>query len=233
MNFKVDKAVFDMFEGLVIGIIDAKNLDNKQDAEKAASFLNEQVESVRNEWSYERLESDQRINAWREAYRSFKAKPKKYKCSIENMYRMILDGIQFPSINKAVDVYNAISLKYNIPAGGDDIDKVEGDIFLTFANGDERFIPLNAADSIPPKPGEVVYRDDKDVLCRRWNWRECEKTKMTAESENICLVVEGLPPVSADEVNKVSAELAGQIKRFCGGLIKVSLVDRSTPVIGI
>lgn len=229
MNFKIDKTVFDKFPGLVVGVVVAKDIDNRQDSEKAASFLDEQVKIVRNEWSYGRLESDRRINAWREAYRSFGAKPKKYKCSVENMYRMILAGKQFPSINKVVDIYNAISLKYNIPAGGDDIDRVEGGIFLTFAVGDERFIPLNGTDSIPPKQGEVIYRDTKDVLCRRWNWRECDKTKMTAESKNICLVVEGLQPVTADEIEQVSAELAGEVKRFCGGSVNVYIVDGNTP----
>ena len=227
MQFQVDETLFENFPGLVIGVVVAKDIDNSQDGGRAASFLHEQVKMIRNEWSHGRLESDPRINSWREAYRSFKARPKKYKCSVENMVRMILDGLEIPSINKSVDIYNAISLKHCIPAGGDDLDQVVGDILLTCAKGDERFIPLNGIDSIPPKPGEVIYRDAEDVLCRRWNWRECDKSKMTDESKNLCLVVEGLPPISKEKVEQVSTELSKEIERFCGGSAVIHLVDRN------
>lgn len=39
-----------------------------------------------------------------------------------------------------------------------------------------------------------------EVLCRRWNWRECEKTKMTEQTRDVLLVSEGLPPVSAQNM---------------------------------
>ena len=233
MQFRVDAALFDKFPNLVIGVVVAKGIDNCQDSHRTASLLHEQVEMIRNEWSHDRLESDPRINSWREAYRSFKAKPKRHRCSVENMVRMILDGLEFSSINKAVDIYNAISLKHCIPVGGDDLDKVTGHILLTFAKGDERFIPLNGTDPIPPKPGEVIYRDADDVLCRRWNWRECDKSKMTLDSRNLCLVVEGLPPVSAEEVKQISNELGKEIAKFCGGSTVVCMVDRHTPAVEI
>lgn len=115
----------------------------------------------------ETLSQNPKIDAWRRAYSSFGAKPKKYKCSVENLYRMILDGIELKHINKIVDLYNYISIKHMIPAGGDDMDKVEGDITLRKAWGNEIFVQLNSCDIKNPKSGEVIYADDKDVLCRR------------------------------------------------------------------
>lgn len=231
MQFRVDQALFQRFPELAIGVVIATGIDNRQGGEPAAAFLRKQVDAVRSAWSPDRLETEPRIASWREAYRSFGAKPKKHRCSVENMIRAILDGAQFTSINKAVDVYNAISLKHCVPAGGDDLDRVVGDIVLTFARGDERFIPLNGTDSMPPKPGEVIYRDAEDVLCRRWNWRECDKSKMTAESSDLYLVVEGLPPVSAQELRRILAELGEAIERFCGGSTILRLVDRDEPAV--
>ena len=230
MRFRVDGALFEMFPDLAIGVVIAVGIDNRRDGDAAAAFLREQVDAVRSSWSHDRLETDLRIAAWREAYRAFGAKPKKHRCSVENAIRAILDGTRFPSINKAVNAYNAISLKHGVPAGGDDLDRVDGDIVLALANGDERFVPLNGSEPMPPKPGEVIYRDDEDVLCRRWNWRECDKSKMTAESTNLCLVVEGLPPVSREEVRRISAELGEAIERYCGGSTILHLVDRDAPV---
>jgi DNA/RNA-binding domain of Phe-tRNA-synthetase-like protein len=233
MRFRVDDALLEKYPDLAIGVVIATGIDNRGRGGAAAAFLREQVDAVRSSWSADRLDTDPRIGAWREAYRSFGAKPKKHRCSAENMIRAILDEAEIPPINPAVATYNAISLKHGVPAGGDDLDRVVGDIVLTFAEGDERFIPLNGTDSIPPRPGEVIYRDDEDVLCRRWNWRECDKSKMTVESRNLCLVVEGLPPVSAEEVGRIAAELRDAIATFCGGSTTVHLVDRGVPEVEI
>ncbi len=233
MRFRVDQALFKTFPELTIGVVIAIGIDNRGDGEPSSSFLRQQVDAVRSTWSPDRLETEPRIASWRKAYRAFGAKPSKHRCSVENAIRAILNGAQFPSINKAVDVYNAISLKHCVPAGGDDLDHVVGDIVLTFAKGDERFVPLNDTNSMAPKPGEVIYRDDEDVLCRRWNWRECDKSKMTADSSNLCLVVEGLPPVSAEEVGRISAELGEAIEKFCGGTTILHLVDHDATAVEI
>ena len=110
MQFKVDEALFKKFPELVIGVVIAKGIDNCQDGDRTAPFLHDHVESVRNTWSHDRLDSDPRMNSWREAYRLFKAKPKKYKSSVETLYRMVLGGIDLKPINLIVDIYNYISL---------------------------------------------------------------------------------------------------------------------------
>jgi DNA/RNA-binding domain of Phe-tRNA-synthetase-like protein len=231
--FRIDDAVFEKFRGLAIGVVLAHGIDNRGTNAEAAALLREQTQRVRGAWSLERLDADSRILAWREAYRAFGAKPKKHRSSVENLIRTVLDGVGVPSINPAVDIYNAISLKHCVPCGGDDLDRVAGDIRLTVAIGDERFVPLNGAESVSPKPGEVIYRDDEDVLCRRWNWRECDKSKMTADSTNLCLVVEGLPPITADDVSRTANELAETIKAYCGGSVTSQLATRETPSIEI
>src|SRR3989344_2939818 len=90
---------------------------------------------------------------------------------------------KFPELNIglviAKNIYNYISIKHVIPVGGDDLDKIDGDLELTFAKGNEKFVQLNSSEIDHPKKEEVIYKDDKEVTCRRWNWRECDKSKMT------------------------------------------------------
>jgi lysyl-tRNA synthetase class 2 len=112
-----------------------------------------------------------------------------------------------------------------VPVGGDDISKVEGNIGLTFARGDEPFTPLNSEETETTKEGEVVYTDSKEVLCRRWNWRECDKTKMTENTEEVLLVVEGLPPVSKEEVQRIIEELSTLIIEYCRGENKTFVLE--------
>ncbi len=229
MKFRIDERIFDKYPDLVVGVVVALGINNGGTSEEIIQLIRSEEEKIRGSFDLNTLSDNPKIAAWRRAYSSFGAKPKKYRSSMENLYRMVLQGRNIRHINKLVDIYNYISLKYMVPVGGDDIDKVEGDIVLTFARGDERFVELNSREVKNPRPGEVIYRDNRDVLCRRWNWRESDKTKMTEETRNACLAVEGLPPVTKREIEVAVGELAELIKRFCGGRVEVFILDRNKP----
>ncbi|MFC2158447.1 phenylalanine--tRNA ligase beta subunit-related protein, partial [Acidobacteriota bacterium] len=92
--------------------------------------------------------------------------------------------------------------------------------------GDEEFFPLNSTEIEHPKEGEVIYRDNHSVLCRRWNWRESDKTKMTTHTRNVLILAEGLPPVSSSEMDAVSQILKTRILHFCGGTCFTQILDR-------
>ncbi len=233
MNLKVDKQIFEKYPFLNIGVVVAKGIDNTGKNSEIISMLSEQVNLIKTRYSIDTYKQLPKISAWKDVYRSFGAKPKKYSCSVQNLYRMIFDGVQLRHINKIVDIYNYISLKYTIPVGGDDIDKVDGDIFLHFATGEEKFISLNSTKVDYPKAGEVIYTDEKEVLCRRWNWRECDKSKMSEQTKNAVLVVEAIPPISKGEVQKIIEELAILVKKFCGGEITKYIVDAKNKEISI
>ncbi len=229
MKFKIDSKIFEKFPELNIGIVTVKGIDNTGSNEEIMNLIREKEKEIRETFNTETLSQNPKIDAWRKAYSSFGAKPKKYKCSVENLYRMILQGIELRHINKIVDIYNYISIKHIIPVGGDDINKIDGNITLKFAKGNEPFVELNSEETKNPKEGEVVYVDDKEVLCRRWNWRECDKSKMTEETKNVALVVEGLPPVTKEEIRQIINELSDLIQKFCHGDIKTFILNKSAP----
>jgi DNA/RNA-binding domain of Phe-tRNA-synthetase-like protein len=224
MKFVIDKQISEKFPDLNIGLIIVKDMDNTGVNQEVLDLIKQKEEEIKEKFDKETLSENSKIKVWREAYTSFGAKPKKYKCSVENLYRMILDDISLEHINKIVDIYNYISIKHMVPVGGDDIDKVEGDIKLRFANGTETFVQLNSDEVKNPKEGEVIYQDDKEVLCRRWNWRECDKSKMTEETKNVTLVVEGLN-VSKEEISSIINELASMVEKYCGGSVETEILN--------
>jgi len=233
MKFKIEDKIFEKYPSLNIGIVIAKGIDDTDESLAALSMLNEQSDSIKSKYNLETLNNEPKIAAWREAYSAFGAKPKKYTCSVENLYRMILEGVHLRHINKIVDIYNYISLKHMVPVGGDDIDTVDGDITLRFATGEESFIRLNSDEVDHPHEGEVVYVDDKEVLCRRWNWRECDKSKMTEQTKNVTLVVEGLSPVTKEKVQTIVEELGQLVEKFCGGEITIHILNSENKEIEI
>jgi lysyl-tRNA synthetase class 2 len=226
VRFRIEEEIFEKFPDLSIGTLVARGIDNRDRADEIMGWMEDVQEEIRNKFESGTLSEVPKIDAWRKAYRAFGAKPKKHKSSVESLYRSILKGSDLRSINKIVDIYNFISIKHMVPLGGDDVSNIEGDIELKFANGDEHFKPLNSEIIESVKPGEIVYIDERDVLCRRWNWRECDRTKMTEETSEVLLVAEGLPPVTRNEVKAVLDELDELVKTFCGGEIQTFVLDR-------
>lgn len=225
MKIKISPAIFEVFPGLHTGVVKAKGIDNLGNSSAVQESIRKVQTGIRDTFSPEILADHPKIQNWHKAYASFGAKPKKHRSSVESLYRMTLEGRKLRPINRIVDIYNYVSLLHMIPVGGDDLAKVEGDIELRFARGNEPFSPLGSQEVQIVRGGEVVYADEREVLCRRWNWRECEKTKMTEETRDVLLVSEGLPPVTSGEIEKAVMTLSRMIEKYCGGEIDVGILD--------
>ena len=78
----------------------------------------------------------------------------------------------------------------------------------------------------PPKDGEVVYADQRHVLCRRWNWRQDARTKVTLASQRIVLTAQSN---GVGDVETTGRTLAARIERECGGKCRVYVVDSGRP----
>lgn len=230
MKFQIDQKIFEKFPRLNIGVVVAKGVNNKREVGEIQNLIRNEEKRIREQFSLEILAQEPRITLWQEAYRAFGAKPKDNRSSVENLYRLVLDGIDLRQINNLVDIYNFISLKYMLPVGGEDLDKVRGNIVLAFAGPNEPpVLLLGDKEPRPPHQGEVIYKDDVSTICRRWNWREADRTKLTPETKNCILVIEGLPPISCGEVENATKELPGLIQKFCGGEIISQVLDENNP----
>ncbi len=215
-----------MFPDVKIGVLIAREIDNEVQSGEIPLLLRRAEEEIRKKYELEQLAALPKIADWREAYRKFGFKPSSHRSSVEALLRRILQGKELPSINALVDLYNLISIQHVLPAGGDDLDQVEGGITLTIADGTERFVMLGADKAEEIKKGEVIYRDDLEVLCRSWNYRECEKSKITEKTKNVCLVLEGLEHTSNEEISQALSELKMLVGSFCRGNAQEFLLDK-------
>lgn len=232
MKFKIDPAIFEKFQGLNIGVVIAKSINNTGTSEDIQNQIRKQEQAIRSKYNTETLSQHPKIAVWRKAYSAFGAKPKEHKSSIENLYRLVLRGIDLRRINKLVDIYNFISLKHMLPVGGEDIDKIQGDMILAFAGPNEApVLLLGDKEPRPPREGEVIYKDDVSAICRRWNWREADRTKFTEETKNCILVIEGLPPITKEEVENATKELKELVQKFCGGNTTSAILNENKPEI--
>lgn len=153
------------------------------------------------------------VVSWQEAYRAFGAKPQRTASSVEALWKRAA-GPGLPRVNWLVDVYNAISVAHVLPVGGEDLAHYRGLIRLVRATGAERFDTMKdgqPADD-PPLPGEVVWADDLGVTCRRWNWRQCTRTRLTETSTTALFLLERLAPLSLDALEAAGDALLDRLR---------------------
>jgi DNA/RNA-binding domain of Phe-tRNA-synthetase-like protein len=156
------------------------------------------------------------LRAWRDAFRSFGAK--RYLSSAEALIRR---ADELPAINRLVDLYNAVSMAHAVPVGGEDIDRVVGTVRLVFASGDELF---DGGD--PPKPGEVVWLDSMGVTCRRWNWRQGVRTRLTESTRRAYFLFDALPEFDDASLSSAMDDLSARLRQACPGASLSSFVAR-------
>jgi DNA/RNA-binding domain of Phe-tRNA-synthetase-like protein len=226
-QFNIEQLFWALLPEASIGAIVVQGIDNGPDHPATEDLLIDVADRVAREIAEAEIGSLPEIAPWRAAYQSFGAKPSKYKSSIENMLRSVRSG-RIRGINPLVDLYNAVSLTHRLPCGGEDLAQIQGDIRLTRAEGGENFIPLGFDSQDPPLPGEVIYQDDLGAICRCWNWREAERTKVTHDTTTAFLAIEALPPVSEDQLRAAVDELVGLIERHLGGKANSQIVTRES-----
>jgi DNA/RNA-binding domain of Phe-tRNA-synthetase-like protein len=150
------------------------------------------------------------IGAWREAFSAFGAKPSRYPSSAEALIGRVLKGQALPRVNALVDLYNSVSVRHVVPLGGEDADRLEGPLRLVVADGGEPFDPRGDGTEIEPVPaGEVIWRDDRGVTCRRWNWRQGRRTQLTEDTTRAFFVFDRLDGLSVASLDRAVDELSG------------------------
>ncbi|KIH82497.1 B3/B4 domain-containing protein [Pseudomonas batumici] len=153
--------------------------------------------------------ADAHLAAWADLFRKFGAKPQRTPCSAEALRKRVLRDGSLPSIDPVVDLYNAISIEYAVPVGGENIEAYVGSPRLAVADGTELFDTMKegAPAHEYPDSGEVVWRDDKGVTCRRWNWRQGVRTRLSADAKHMWFILESLPAMPLEALTEAGDKL--------------------------
>ena len=127
------------------------------------------------------------------------------------MLRRVDAGL--PRIDRLTDLYNAVSVEHLVPVGGEDLAAYVGPPRLARAIGDEPFDTV--ADGQPvtvtADPGEVVWRDDLGVTCRRWNWRQCVRTRLGESTSDILFIMDALQPLTTEALEAAGTALVAAV----------------------
>lgn len=216
---RLDPAVeerFPTYRGLVLI---ASDLTNASSDEQSLALLREAEAHARRAFAATRPADHPHLAAWREAFRAFGVKPQRMMNSAEALITRVVKGGELPAVNRLVDAYNAVSVRFVVPCGGEDLDRVAGPVTLKFADGTEDFETVKDGASFTdhPAPGEVVWADEAGVTCRAWNWRQGTRTRLTEGTTSAYFLFDALPPMTSGELERAGDELEALLTALSPG----------------
>jgi DNA/RNA-binding domain of Phe-tRNA-synthetase-like protein len=214
---EVDPRIRALRPDFVVAVVRARGLENGPSDRRSTSLLRRAEEHGLRELDSRDPADHPSLAAWRDAYRAFGAKAQRTPCSAEALVRRVAGGEGIPAINRLVDLYNAVSVEFVIPVGGEDLSRIVGPSRLTRATGAEPFDTVRAGEPIVdrPEPGEVVWIDDAGVTCRRWNWRQCVRTRLTEASTEGFFVLERLEPFPLPRLTDAVEFFVANLRELC------------------
>lgn len=207
----VDDAVFALRPDYRVALVAVDGLTAGPSDERSESLLMKAEAHARAALAVSPVEEQPHIAAWRDAYRAFGAKPQRTRNSAEALPRRAATGL--PRVNGLTDLYNAVSVIFQIPLGGEDLRAYDGPPRLVRASGEELFDTTAGGEPVTehPEPGEVVWRDDSGVTCRRWNWRQGYRTQLTERTTSALFIFDTLEPVAPQLLSDAVALLSDHL----------------------
>jgi len=135
------------YPDLRIGIVIAENIFNSEYKEGLKEYCSKRFKEFSHKFNSEKeLSEVKNILAWQNIYRSFGVNPKKKCPTAEALLSRVIKTGFVPCINPAVDSYLIAETLHNLPIGGYDLNKINGDIMLRFSPGGESFLGIGSKD---------------------------------------------------------------------------------------
>jgi DNA/RNA-binding domain of Phe-tRNA-synthetase-like protein len=228
MKLQISTEILNRYPDLRIGVVVADGVVNNSYAGNLETRCRQVLGDFSNRFrTLDALEKNKNILAWRDIYRSFGANPKKKTPTAEAFLSRVVKSNFVPHISPAVDSYLITEAFHCLPIGGYDMSRISGDITLRFSSGKEQFQGIGSSDFEPTDSGEVLYADSARVLTRRWNYKDCDYAKITPETKQLVLFVEGpLAVIPDDAISQTVDAMASNLREFCKASTKLLFLGK-------
>lgn len=224
-KFEVAEEVFEKLPTYYLGVVVAKGIDNSKENPFITNLMNEQMEKFMTEMEGVNLKESTQIKPYRDAFLALGMNPNKFMCSVEALAKRVQKGKPLPNINTIVDLGNALSLKYSVPMGAHDIDKLNGDMTVRFSTEEDFFLPMGKDEVEAMPEGELVYVSGHTVKTRRWIWRQSDDGKIDETTNYIFYPIDGFLDKNKEKVDAALEELASILKEELNCEVKKGYID--------
>lgn len=146
MLYTVDKAVFDLNQDIICGILIGKDLKISDTTEDDEKRLRDAENKMREKYKVEQVRELSNVDLYRDIMRKACINPNKFPPSVEAMFKRILKGGKLPIINALVDLCNAVSIEQIISLGAHDLNDINEDLEVRFSKEGDIFLPFGESE---------------------------------------------------------------------------------------
>ena len=223
MEFKVEQNVLDSGVKIIFAVIEG--IDNHGVTEEWKDLRRRRIEKLYNKYQGIDIHSDPILEGFNILHDNTGVKRRKNIPASENLIKLLLKNKGISFINKAVDIYNLISLESKLALGAHNIDKVDGNVTLRFTDGSEKYIPLGQETSIKVNPHEYCYCDDSNEVLCRLEIRQVNKTLVDEDTRNVFYIVQGNQFTEDHLLNTTAKKIINTTERYCSGKGRIIIPD--------
>lgn len=226
MVFSHDDAIWSAHPGLVAGVLRVDGIAPQARADAAIAALLDRARArlqaaPEGEWP--------EIQAWRRAFSAMGLKPTQYRCAAESLLRRLRKDGALPALHPLVDLCNAVSLAYGTPVAVFDLARIDGDLTVRPARGDERYAGVGGEQE-PPAPGEVVFADSAgEAHARRWCHRQSVRSAVRPGTGSVLIVAEALHTGAAIQIPQLLDALVQALAPLGATVAARAVLRRDAP----
>jgi len=216
VDLKIDSQLKTRFPELTVLTRNIEGVKVEKRNAELEKFEDEIMKEGRKRYDLESLKDGLTFRAYRDFFWGVGIDPTKNRPAAEALIRRVLGGRTIPRINTLVDAYNLASIKTEIALAAFDTDRLEGDLLMRFAEKGEEFLGIGMEKPMILQGGEIVISDDEKLVAI-YPHRDADNTKITMETENVMLLVCGVPGIEEETLENAARVAVEYIIRFCDG----------------
>jgi DNA/RNA-binding domain of Phe-tRNA-synthetase-like protein len=226
MHFQESSAIWADFPELLAGVLFAEGITSDVSVDRQVAGFNAIAQARLASSSEGELPE---IQAWRRAFSRMGLKPTQYRCASESLLRRFKREGSLPQIHPLIDLCNAISLAFATPVAAFDVAQIEGSLEVRYASGEETYSTFSG-ETENPDAHEVIFADDAGrAHARRWTNRQSGLSAVRSTTSSVLIVAEAMHASAPEDVQRLTAALAGEIGAVWSATPKRALLSRSAP----
>lgn len=231
MLISVDDKIFKRYPQAEIGYLIAEVCVKKSDP-----FVENMKQSLREHLRNQNIDptnfaTHPSISLWRKIYEEdFRVKAKTYRSSIEALLRRVVAGKEIWNICNVVDLYNCCSVLSLLPMGGYDLNKINGDIKIRYAEEGEIFLGLGERETIKTASNHVVYADNQRIICWLWNHKDSKETCIDDYSKSVVFFIDAF---EHNSVHAALLQLAENLKQIQCIPLEMGILNSCLPSVSM
>lgn len=225
--FSIDSKVISAFPAvsvgmaLIRGVTIAKTLP---ELDKEKERILSSLENV----TTETINGYSEIQSYRKLYKAMGIDWHSRRPSPEALLRRIAQKKGLYSVNTCVDAYNLVVLNNRVSVGAFDADNVKFPTVLRFAGEGDEILLLGDKEPTKYTSKELAYYDQDGGYNIDFNFRDAQRTKVTEDTKDIWINVDGVFDITTEQVQKTLEESIEYITKYCGGTVAFKGIVRNS-----